>query len=62
KKFGAILVTGHSFIGNFPVLYNPGEEGARPSMMRAIEESYMLYRKYPSFGYFDRDLDMYVPR
>lgn len=62
KIFGAMLITDDSFIGNFPVLFNPGEIGARPTIMRAINENYRLIKEYPNFGYFNKTAYLYVPK
>jgi len=62
RELEAILVTKDSFIGNFPVLFNPGEEGARPTVMQAIKRFYRIERRYPNFGYFNRTAELYVPR
>ena len=62
KAFGAVLVTRYSFIGNFPTFYNPGEIGARPMIMDALNANYVLLRKFPRFGYLGEDAQLYLPR
>jgi 4-amino-4-deoxy-L-arabinose transferase-like glycosyltransferase len=63
RRFGAILITKDAFIGNFPVFFNPGEEGARPTLMQAIRRFYRLDGSpAPHLGYFDRPLERYLPR
>jgi hypothetical protein len=62
KTFGAVVVTKYSFLGNFPTFYNPGEKGARPRIMAALEQYYVKIRTYPGFGYLEEDADLYIPR
>ncbi len=61
RTFGAILVTRYSFLGNFPRFFNPGETGARPGVMRAIEHSYSKLTVFRSFGYLGENADLYIP-
>lgn len=62
RQFGALILSRHSFIGNFPVLFNPGEEGARPTMLRAIAKTYTLDRVIRGLGYLGADWEIYLPR
>ncbi|MBN1551587.1 hypothetical protein JW979_08965 [bacterium] len=62
SRFGAILLTSNSFLGNFPSFYNPGEIGARPRIMAAISTHYYKLKTFPGFGYMKEDADLYLPR
>lgn len=62
ERFGAILVTEYSFLGNFPTFYNPGETGARPRIMSAVEMHYIRIGTFPGFGYLGEDAHLYIPR
>ncbi len=62
KKFAAILATRFSFIGNFPTFYNPGEIGARPAIMDAIQEHYWKVAVIPGFGYLGEDAELFLPK
>lgn len=57
----AALITEFSFIGNFPTFYNPGEIGARPRIMYALEKHYRRVRTFPGFGYLGEDAELYLP-
>lgn len=57
----AALITKYSFIGNFPTFYNPGETGARPRIMYALEKHYRRVRTFPGFGYLGEDAELYLP-
>jgi hypothetical protein len=61
SRLRAILLTRYSFIGNFPTFYNPGETGARPRIMAAIEQHYHRINTFPGFGYMGEDADLYLP-
>ncbi len=59
---GALFIYDFSFIGNFPVFYNPGEEGARPAVMKAIEQKYYLAETFPELGYLKAEAQLYLPK
>jgi len=58
---GAVAITEHTFLGNFPVFYNPGEEGARGSILEEIERHYRKVKTIPGLGYFNTPVDVYLP-
>ncbi|MGB3974855.1 MAG: glycosyltransferase family 39 protein [bacterium] len=60
-RLRAVLITKYSFIGNFPTFYNPGEIGARPEIMYALEKHYFRVRLFPGFGYLGEDAELYLP-
>lgn len=60
-RLRAVLVTRYSFIGNFPTFYNPGEIGARPRILAALEKHYHKINTFPGFGYMGEPADLYVP-
>ncbi len=60
QRFGAILITRTSFLGNFPTFYNPGEIGARPRIMAAVQSRYVRIKSFPGFGYMGEKADLYV--
>ncbi len=57
----AVLITGNTFIGNFPTFYNPGEIGARPEIIYALEKHYHRIRVFPGFGFLGEDAELYLP-
>lgn len=61
RTFGAILMTPYSFLGNFPRFFNPGEIGARPRILKAIEENYMQLTEFKGFGYLGEDATLLIP-
>jgi hypothetical protein len=61
-RIGAVVVTEHTFLGNFPVFYNPGEAGARGLIMSAVERHYRKVKTIPGLGYFNTPVDVYLPR
>ena len=61
ERLRAVLVTKYSFLGNFPTFFNPGETGARPAIMYAIEKHYRRVRVFPGFGYLGEDAELYLP-
>lgn len=60
-RLRAVLITTYSFIGNFPTFYNPGETGARPEIIYALEKHYFRVRVFPGFGYLGEDAELYLP-
>jgi len=60
-RIGAFIITEHTFIGNFPVFYNLGEEGARGIVMEEIRRYYRKDRTLPELGYFDTPVEVYLP-
>lgn len=60
-RLRAVLITKYSFIGNFPTFYNPGEIGARPEIIYALEKYYFRVRVFPGFGYLGEDAELYLP-
>jgi hypothetical protein len=57
----AVLITGNTFIGNFPTFYNPGEIGARPAVFYTLEKHYHRIRTFPGFGFMGEDAELYLP-
>ncbi|MCD4653283.1 hypothetical protein K8T06_05055 [bacterium] len=51
NRLRAVLITKYSFIGNFPTFFNPGETGARPRIIAALEKHYHRIGTFPGFGY-----------
>lgn len=60
-RIRAVLITRYSFIGNFPTFYNPGETGARPRILYALEKHYRRVRTFKGFGYMGEDAELYLP-
>lgn len=61
NRLRAVLITQYSFLGNFPTFYNPGEEGARPRIMAALEKHYHRTNVFNGFGYLGEPAELYLP-